>query len=104
MNHLTSLQTSSELLVRPLMSTWPVRGSAIWCLIPAKQGQCPITCAAVSLAQPHWQAGNSTPGTRALFNNNNIILYSDESKNEQLNKLRADIIYITNLAINQSFS
>ena len=37
-------------------------------------------------------------------NNNNIILYSDESKNEQLNKLRADIIYITNLAINQSFS
>src|SRR6266480_1430700 len=37
-------------------------------------------------------------------NNSNIILYSDESKNEQLNKLRADVIYITNLVINQSFS
>ena len=37
-------------------------------------------------------------------NNSNIILYSDESKNEQLNKLRTDVIYITNLAINQSFS
>src|SRR5204862_6444755 len=37
-------------------------------------------------------------------NNSNIILYSDESKNEQLNKLRADVIYTTNLAINQSFS
>src|SRR5947207_8119168 len=37
-------------------------------------------------------------------NNSNIILYSDESKNEQLNKLGADVIYTTNLAINQSFS
>src|SRR5204862_3472789 len=37
-------------------------------------------------------------------NNSNIILYSDEFKNEQLNKLRADVIYIINLAINQSFS
>ena len=37
-------------------------------------------------------------------NNSNIILYSDESKNKQLNKLKADIIYIINLAINQSFS
>ena len=37
-------------------------------------------------------------------NNSNIILYSDESKNEQLNKLGTDVIYITNLAINQSFS
>ncbi len=37
-------------------------------------------------------------------NNNNIILYSDESKNEQLNKLKADIIYIINLVTNQSFS
>ncbi len=36
--------------------------------------------------------------------NSNIILYSDESKNEQLNKLKADIIYTTNLVINQSFS
>ena len=36
--------------------------------------------------------------------NSNIILYSDESKNEQLNKLGADVIYTTNLAINQSFS
>ena len=37
-------------------------------------------------------------------NNSHIILYSDKSKNEQLNKLEADVIYITNLAINQSFS
>src|SRR5204862_8172593 len=36
--------------------------------------------------------------------NSNIILYSDEFKNEQLNKLGADVIYTTNLAINQSFS
>ena len=36
--------------------------------------------------------------------NSNIILYSDESKNEQLNKLGADVIYTTNLVINQSFS
>jgi len=36
-------------------------------------------------------------------NNSNIILYSDESKNEQLNKLEAGIIYTTNLALNQSF-
>ena len=36
--------------------------------------------------------------------NSNIILYSDESKNEQLNKLGADVIYTTNLALNQSFS
>src|SRR5213078_1545607 len=36
--------------------------------------------------------------------NSNIILYSDGSKNEQLNKLGAGIIYITNLAINQSLS
>src|SRR5438034_10989573 len=36
--------------------------------------------------------------------NNNVILYSDESKNEQLNKLGAGVIYTTNLAINQSFS
>jgi len=36
--------------------------------------------------------------------NSNIILYSDESKNEQLNKLEAGIIYTTNLVINQSFS
>jgi len=36
--------------------------------------------------------------------NNNIILYSDESKNEQSNKLRADVIYTTNLVINQSLS
>ena len=32
--------------------------------------------------------------------NNNIIFYSDESKNEQLNRLEADIFYITNFAIN----
>src|SRR6266487_320073 len=37
-------------------------------------------------------------------NNSNIILYSDGSKNEQLNKLGAGVIYTTNLAINQSFS
>ena len=37
-------------------------------------------------------------------NNSNIILYSDESKNEQLNKLGAGVIYTTNLATNQSFS
>ena len=37
-------------------------------------------------------------------NNNNIIFYSDEFKNEQLNKLKADVIYTTNLALNQSFS
>ena len=36
--------------------------------------------------------------------NSNIILYSDESKNKQLNKLKADVIYTTNLATNQSFS
>ncbi len=36
--------------------------------------------------------------------NSNIILYSDEFKNEQSNKLKADVIYITNLIINQSFS
>ena len=36
--------------------------------------------------------------------NSNVILYSDKSKNEQLNKLRADVIYTTNLVINQSFS
>src|SRR5947207_10379460 len=36
--------------------------------------------------------------------NSNIIFYSDESKNEQLNKLEAGVIYTTNLAINQSFS
>jgi hypothetical protein len=36
--------------------------------------------------------------------NSNIILYSDESKNKQSNKLKADVIYITNLVINQSFS
>ena len=36
--------------------------------------------------------------------NSNIILYSDESKNEQLNKLEADVIYTTNFATNQSFS
>ena len=36
--------------------------------------------------------------------NSNIILYSDESKNEQLNKLGADVIYTTNLVTNQSFS
>src|SRR5947207_1678694 len=37
-------------------------------------------------------------------NNSNIILYSDGSKNEQLNKLWAGVIYTTNLAINQSFT
>src|SRR5437667_3168483 len=37
-------------------------------------------------------------------NNSNIILYSDESKNEQLNKLEAGVIYTTNLALNQDFS
>src|SRR5205823_5294445 len=36
--------------------------------------------------------------------NSNIILYSDEFKNKQLNKLKAGVIYTTNLAINQSFS
>ncbi len=36
--------------------------------------------------------------------NSNIILYSDESKNKQLNELGADVICITNLALNQSFS
>jgi hypothetical protein len=36
--------------------------------------------------------------------NSNIILYSDESKNEQLNKLEAGVIYTTNLTINQSYS
>ncbi len=36
--------------------------------------------------------------------NSNIILYSDESKNEQLNKLGAGVIYTTNLVLNQSFS
>ena len=36
--------------------------------------------------------------------NSNVILYSDESKNEQLNRLGAGVIYTTNLVINQSFS
>src|SRR6266496_3844007 len=36
--------------------------------------------------------------------NSNIILYSDESKNEQLNKLGADIFYTTSFATNQSQS
>ena len=40
--------------------------------------------------------------------NSNIILYSDESKNEQLNRLEAGVFYTTNFAKNsdhfQSFS
>jgi hypothetical protein len=35
---------------------------------------------------------------------NNIFLYSDESKNEQLNRLEADIYYITNFAENSKQS
>jgi uncharacterized protein YebE (UPF0316 family) len=36
--------------------------------------------------------------------NSNIIIYSDDSKNEQTNKLRAGILYTTNFVKNQSFS
>ena len=32
--------------------------------------------------------------------NSNIFLYSDESKNEQLNKSEADIFYTTSFAAN----
>jgi len=34
--------------------------------------------------------------------NSNIILYSDESKNKQLNKLGAGVFCTTNFAANQS--
>ena len=36
--------------------------------------------------------------------NSNILIYSDDFKNEQLNTLGAGIIYTTNFVKNQSFS
>ena len=36
--------------------------------------------------------------------NSNIIIYSDNSKNEQINKLKAGILYTTNFVKNQSYS
>src|SRR5204863_393568 len=41
----------------------------MWCLTPANRGQWAITCAAVSLAQPHEQAEDSIPGTHTMFRN-----------------------------------
>ena len=69
MNHLVSLCTLSELLMRFLMFIWSVHEAAIWCFVSAKQKQWAITCAAVSLAQLHWQAEDSISDTCTLFKN-----------------------------------
>src|SRR6266516_6350309 len=44
------------------------------------------------------------PGLENNKDNSNIILYSDGSKNEQLNKLGAGIFYTTSFYANQSQS
>ncbi len=69
MNHLISLHTLSELLIRSLIFTWSVHESVIWCLTLVKQKQCVIICAAVSLTHSHWQTKNSTSDTHIWFKN-----------------------------------